>query len=215
MQSQWVLASSNPGKLKEFAHGLAPFLSAQKFELINQSALGIESAEEPFLTFQENAVAKAQHAARASGRPALADDSGLCVDALAGAPGVRSARFYSDAVVAGQAEAQAFARLSQDEANLQWLLHLMSGQTNRSAYFCAAIAFVRHANDPEPLVVTGLWHGQIALSPRGEQGFGYDPIFIDAASGLCAAEMSLAQKQAVSHRGIALRKLLQQLSNSA
>jgi len=95
MQSQWVLASSNPGKLKEFAHGLAPFLSAQNLVLINQSTLGIESAEEPFLSFQENAVAKAQHAAKASGLPALADDSGLCVDALAGAPGVRSARFYS------------------------------------------------------------------------------------------------------------------------
>ena len=214
MQSQWVLASSNPGKLKEFAHGLAPFLSAQNLALINQSTLGIESAEEPFLSFQENAVAKAQHAAKASGLPALADDSGLCVDALAGAPGVRSARFYSDAIAAGQAELQGLARLSKDEANLRWLLHLMSGQTNRSAYFCAAIAFVRHANDPDPIVVTGLWHGQIALTPRGAQGFGYDPIFIDAASGIYAAELSLAQKQTVSHRGIALRELLKRLSST-
>jgi XTP/dITP diphosphohydrolase len=215
MQSQWVLASSNQGKLKEFAHALAPFLAAQHLELINQSTLGIDAAEEPFDTFEDNALAKARHAARVSGLPALADDSGLCVAALGGAPGVRSARFYADAVRDGQVLADRFSGCTADEANVQWLLDRMSGQTHRSAQFCAAIVWVRHADDPDPIVVTGFWRGQIALTPHGQQGFGYDPVFIDLESGCYAAEMSLEQKQRVSHRGKALKELLQRLDQAS
>jgi XTP/dITP diphosphohydrolase len=213
--SQWVLASSNQGKLKEFQHALGPLLTVQGITLVNQSALGVEPAEEPFETFEDNALTKARHASAKTGLPALADDSGVSVDALGGLPGVRSARFWSDARTSADYPAELLQQLDAlptDSANLMWLLHRMDQQSNRSAAFCAAIAFVRAADDPHPIIVKGVWPGQILQSPRGQAGFGYDPIFFDPLMQLTAAEMTLEQKQSVGHRGQALRKLLQALA---
>ncbi len=211
--NRWVLASSNPGKLKEFQHALAPVLTKRGLTLVNQSELGIPSAEEPHHNFEENALAKARHASALSGLPALADDSGICVDVLNGAPGVRSAR-----IAAGDPE---FAGLSADEANLRWLLRELqrareaqypNAEPPESFWNCAfhaAIAFVRSAEDPAPVIVTGIWNARVITTPKGAGGFGYDPIFFDRDLKMTAAEMTVAQKQAVSHRGIALRKLLE------
>ena len=233
--NRWVLASSNPGKLKEFQHALALVLTARGLTLVNQSELGIPSAEEPHQTFEENALAKARHASALSGSPAFADDSGICVAALNGAPGVRSARYWpdmlsllSDASKTGSALATRIASaqpllqgLSTDEANLRWLLlemkHAQESQFDNveppesfwDCAFHAAIAFVRSADDPNPVIVTGVWNARVIPSPQGEGGFGYDPIFFDRDLKMTAAEMSVAQKQAVSHRGKALRKLLE------
>jgi XTP/dITP diphosphohydrolase len=253
--NRWVLASSNPGKLKEFQHALAPVLKTRGLTLVNQSELGIPSAEEPHETFEENALAKARHASAASGSPAFADDSGICVAALNGAPGVRSARYWPDSLslllsadfetkLAGHiknpsaslesargSRAQLLERvaaakpvletLTTDKANLRWLLseiqnakyeQFPSAEPPESFWDCAfhaAIAFVRSAADPAPVIVTGVWNARIIAEPRGEGGFGYDPIFFDRELKMTAAEMSVAQKQAVSHRGQALRKLLQ------
>ncbi len=211
--NRWVLASSNPGKLKEFQHALAPVLAARGVALVNQSELGIPSAEEPHETFEENALAKALHASALSGLPALADDSGICVDVLNGAPGVRSAR-----IAASDPE---FAGIPADEANLRWLLREM--QRARDAQypnaeppelfwncaFHAVIAFVRSADDSAPVIAKGTWNARVITTPRGEGGFGYDPIFFDRDLKMTAAEMTVAQKQAVSHRGKALRKLIE------
>jgi XTP/dITP diphosphohydrolase len=212
---RWVLASANEGKLREFQHALGPLLTAQGITLVNQSALGVASADEPFETFEENALAKARHAAAATGLPALADDSGVSVEALGGLPGVRSARFWPDASTSADVPADTlreFNALHTDTANLMWLLRQLKDVDNRSAAFCAVIAFVRAADDPHPILVKGVWPGQILHSPRGLAGFGYDPIFFDPQMQLTAAEMTLEQKQAVGHRGQALRKLLQALA---
>lgn len=211
-QKTWVLASSNEGKLFEFRHGLAPFLEGQGIGLVSQSSLGLEPAYEPYRTFEENALAKARHACGQSGLPAIADDSGLCVDALGGAPGVRSARYFKDALEAGDTDARRFEGYNSDEANSQLLLHRLFGKTNRVAHFVCAIAFVKSADDPDPIMVTGTWNGQITEAPRGLGGFGYDPVFFDPGFRLTAAEMTISEKQSVSHRGRALRQLVKQLS---
>ena len=189
-----VLASNNAKKLKELGALLTPL----GIELVPQGALGIPEAEEPFFTFVENALAKARHAARLSGLPALADDSGLCVRALDGAPGVLSARF------AGEPKS--------DERNNQLLLEKLAGQTDRAAHFVSLLVLVRHADDPQPIIAEGNWHGEILHAPRGEHGFGYDPLFWVPSAGLSAAEMAADAKNECSHRAIAMQQLLVRLS---
>lgn len=189
-----VLASNNAKKLKELGALLAPL----GIELVPQGALGIPEAEEPFFTFVENALAKARHAARLSGLPALADDSGLCVRALDGAPGVLSARF------AGEPKS--------DERNNQLLLEKLADQTDRAAHFVSLLVLVRHADDPQPIIAEGNWHGEILYAPRGEHGFGYDPLFWVPSAGLSAAEMAADAKNECSHRAIAMQQLLVRLS---
>ncbi len=227
MSGRWVLASSNAGKLKEFSHALSPVLAPGNIVLVNQSDLGVDSADEPYLTFEENALTKARHASRATGLPAMADDSGITVAALSDRPGVRSARYWPDAIAAHEPAAviaqPRLSLLSTDEANVCWLLEELSrAKVQRypeqqapdhfyDAAFHAAIAFVHSADDPHPIIVTGVWSGRVISVPRGSHGFGYDPIFLDLESGLTAAEMTIAQKQAVSHRGRALRALLERL----
>ena len=188
-----VLASNNAGKLRELRDALGPL----GIEPVAQGELGIAEAEEPYITFVENALAKARHAAAASGLPALADDSGLCVAALGGAPGVRSARF------AGEPRS--------DARNNTRLLDVLHGVTDRRAYYHAVLVLVRHADDPQPLITEGSWHGEIAVEPRGDGGFGYDPIFWLPDRACTSAQLELATKQALSHRGQALRALLAQL----
>lgn len=188
-----VLASNNAGKLKELQAALAPL----DIEPVTQEALGIAEADEPYSTFIENALAKARHASRASGLPALADDSGICVVALGGAPGVRSARF------AGEPRS--------DGRNNKRLLDVLHGETDRRAWYHAVLVMVRHADDPQPLVAEGSWHGEITQAPRGQGGFGYDPIFWLPQLGCTSAELDLVTKQTLSHRGQALRALLARL----
>lgn len=191
-----VLASNNAGKLRELKAALAPL----GIEALTQGELGIAEAAEPHLTFVENALAKARHASAASGMAALADDSGLCVAALAGAPGVRSAHF------AGEPRS--------DGRNNKRLLDVLHGETDRRAWYHAVLVFVRHADDPQPLIAEGSWHGEVAREPRGDGGFGYDPIFWLPEHGCTSAELDLATKQALSHRGQALRALLARLPAS-
>ncbi len=192
-----VLASSNPGKLREIGAILAPL----SIEVVPQSALGIADADEPHATFLENALAKARHASRAAQLPALADDSGLCVDALGGAPGVQSAYF------AGSRG----SREERDARNNGKLLNELKEE--RGAHYRCVMVFVRHADDPEPLVAEGVWRGEIGRAPRGSNGFGYDPLFV-LPSGKTAAELDPAEKNRISHRGIALQKLLGLLRES-
>ena len=192
-----VLASGNPGKLREFRELLAPF----DFEIVAQGELGILDADEPHDTFVENALAKARHAAALSGLPALADDSGICVRALGGEPGVHSARF------AGEPKS--------DARNNEKLLGLLAGVADRAAHYYAVIVLVRHAHDPEPLIAQGRWHGEVIDVPRGQGGFGYDPHFLLPALGQTAAELSSEQKNAFSHRGQALRRLIELLREGA
>ena len=189
-----VLASNNAKKLKELGALLTPL----GIELLPQGDLAIPEAEEPFPTFVENALAKARHAARLSGLPALADDSGLCVRALGGAPGVLSARF------AGEPKS--------DERNNLHLLEKLAGQTNRAAHFVSLLVLVRHAEDPQPIITEGNWHGEILRAPRGEHGFGYDPLFWVPAAGLSAAEMTPEAKNQCSHRAIAMQQLIVHLN---
>jgi XTP/dITP diphosphohydrolase len=188
-----VLASGNPGKLREIRAGLA------SVELVAQAELGIAEADEPHATFLENALAKARHASRAARLPALADDSGLCVDALGGDPGVHSAYY------AGREG----TREERDARNNEKLLKNVLAE--RKAYYCCLMVLVRHADDPRPLVAEGLWHGEIARTPRGANGFGYDPLFLVAGSGKTAAELPPAQKNRLSHRALAARRLLELL----
>jgi XTP/dITP diphosphohydrolase len=192
-----VLASGNPGKLREIGAILAPL----SIEVLAQSTLGIPEAEEPHVTFLENALAKARHASRAARLPALADDSGLCVDALGGAPGVDSAYY------AGREG----SREQRDARNNEKLLHSL--KERRTAHYRCVMVFVRRADDPEPLVAEGVWRGEIAGAPRGGGGFGYDPLFL-LPSGKTAAELDPAEKNRISHRGIALQKLLGLLRES-
>jgi XTP/dITP diphosphohydrolase len=187
-----VFATGNAGKVREMRAMLG-----DDVELILQAELGIDSVEETGLTFTENALLKARHAAAASGLPALADDSGIEVDALEGAPGVHSARF---------------AGLDASDAdNLNKLLQDMQGKPDRAARFRCVLAYVRSTDDPEPILAEGSWEGLIATEASGENGFGYDPIFIDAASGISSADLSAADKNACSHRGKALQNLRQLL----
>jgi XTP/dITP diphosphohydrolase len=187
---QLVLASSNPGKLREFGELLAPL----GLEVVPQSALGILDTEEPHATFVENALAKARHASLHAKLPALADDSGICVAALDGEPGVHSAR------LAGEPKS--------DQRNNEKLVRLLAGQPDRRAHYYCVIALVRHAGDPEPLIAEGRWHGEVIDSPRGAGGFGYDPYFLLPDLGRTAAELAAHEKHAVSHRGKALRRLI-------
>jgi XTP/dITP diphosphohydrolase len=188
-----VLASGNPGKLREFKHLCAQF----GIDLVAQSELGIADAEEPYNTFIENALAKARHASRASGLPAFADDSGICVAALNGAPGVHSARFA----------APNENRDAQDARNNEKLIAQLAGKADRRAHYTCVIVLVRHADDPEPMIAEGRWHGEIIAVPRGEGGFGYDPYFYIPALGKTAAELPLNDKNRISHRGQALAAL--------
>jgi XTP/dITP diphosphohydrolase len=191
-----VLASNNPGKLREIRALLAPF----SVEVIPQADLGISEAEEPHETFLENALAKARHASRACGFPALADDSGLCVAALGGAPGVHSAYYAGGGV-----------RDERDARNNQKLLAELARHAGRDAHYVCVVALVRRAHDPEPLIAEGRWHGSIAREPRGASGFGYDPLFLVPGRGLTAAELSAEEKNRISHRGQALARLVARL----
>lgn len=196
MTQQIVLASNNPGKLAEFDALFAPL----HLQLISQGQLGISEAEEPFCTFVENALAKARHASAASGLPAVADDSGLCVLALDGSPGVYSAR-YAAMNQAGQG----------DYANNQLLLATMKNQSQRKACFVSVLVYVAHAEDPRPIIAEGVWWGEVAHQPSGKNGFGYDPIFYIPELQQSAAELSPEQKNHYSHRAQALRLLIKQL----
>jgi XTP/dITP diphosphohydrolase len=186
-----VLATANPGKQREFAALLAPL----RVELLLQSALGIDSAAETGTTFEANAVLKARHAAQQSGLPALADDSGLEVDALQGRPGVHSARYAGPQAT--------------DAANNALLLQELSvvPDSRRSARYRCVLALVRSADDPRPLIVHGDWEGHIARAPAGSGGFGYDPLFIPEGLAISSAQLAADAKNRISHRGVALRKL--------
>lgn len=184
-----VVASNNAGKLREIDHILAPL----GIELIPQGRLGVPEAEEPHRTFVENALAKARHAARHTGLPALADDSGICVDALGGEPGVHSARF------AGEPKS--------DARNNEKLIEALRGVGVRDAHYYCVMVLVRREDDPEPVIAEGRWHGTVIDSPRGEGGFGYDPYFLLPAHGLTAAELPAEEKNRISHRAQALARL--------
>lgn len=187
-----VLASNNAKKLAE----LRELLSRLGLEIVAQGSLGIAEADEPHATFVENALAKARHAARAAGCAAIADDSGLVVDALGGAPGVRSARY---AALLGGA--------TGDAENNRVLLERMQGMADRRARFVAVLVALRSADDPEPLVATGRWEGEILHAPRGTGGFGYDPLMFIPALGRSVAELAQAEKNALSHRAIAAARM--------
>jgi XTP/dITP diphosphohydrolase len=193
MSKRLVLASNNAGKLREFSQLFKPFA----IELIPQGQLGIGAAEEPFDRFIDNALAKARHASKLSGLPAIADDSGICVDALGGAPGVRSARFAGEHC--------------SDLENNQKLLSLLASQTNRGAHYVCALVVVRDADDPNPIVVESRWDGQIIDEARGQYGFGYDPYFYLPQLQMTAAQLSPEHKNAISHRGQALVQLMRLL----
>ena len=193
-----VIASNNPGKLREIEAILAPLA----IEVVTQGALGVPEAEEPHCTFIENALAKAREASRITGLPALADDSGVCVHALGGEPGVHSAR-YAEGGVSG--------REDQDRRNNEKLLQALSGATDRGAHYYCVIVLVRHADDPQPLIAEAEWHGEILREPRGSGGFGYDPLFLIPELGKTGAELAAQEKNAVSHRGRALVKRVARL----
>jgi XTP/dITP diphosphohydrolase len=186
-----VLASGNAGKVLE----LEQLLAGSGVQLVPQTALGVSDADETGLTFVENALLKARHAARATGMPALADDSGICVDFLGGAPGLYAARYAG--------------KHGDSAANNAKLLHELAGvpMEKRTAYFIAVLVVLRHAEDPAPLIAEGRWHGRILEAPRGEGGFGYDPLFLPAGHDLAAAELEPALKNRLSHRGQALEVL--------
>jgi XTP/dITP diphosphohydrolase len=193
MTQRLVLASNNAGKLKEFAQLLAPI----GFELHPQGEFNVPEADEPHKTFVENALEKARHASRLTGLPALADDSGVCVNALGGAPGVYSARF------AGEPKS--------DARNSEKLVADLAQHADKSAYYYCVLVYVRHADDPQPVIADGAWHGTIIDTPRGANGFGYDPHFLLPSFGKTAAELAPGDKNAVSHRGQALRLLVEKL----
>jgi XTP/dITP diphosphohydrolase len=192
-----VLASNNDGKLREFRRLLSPL----GIEVIPQTELGVAEADEPHVTFIENALAKARHASAHARLPALADDSGICVRALDGAPGVQSARY------AGEPKS--------DRRNNARLIEALQGVVDRRAHYACVLALVRHADDPEPIIAEGTWHGTIVDVPRGTGGFGYDPHFLDAATGLTGAELPLERKNELSHRGKAIRALIARLQAEA
>lgn len=191
-----VIASNNPGKLREFQFLLQPL----GIEVLTQAQLGIAEAEEPHVTFIENALAKARHVSRLSGLPALADDSGICVSALGGAPGVLSARYAGD-------------NPKSDTRNNEKLLQDMQGVADRRAHYYCVLVLLHHADDPQPLIAEGEWHGEIAHEERGDGGFGYDPLFWLPEFGMTSAQLEREQKHAISHRGKALRVLLERLKD--
>ncbi|MEQ1556860.1 MAG: RdgB/HAM1 family non-canonical purine NTP pyrophosphatase [Gallionella sp.] len=188
-----VIASNNPGKLLEFQTLLAPL----GIEVVTQAQLGIKEAEEPHLTFIENALAKARHVSRESGLPALADDSGICVNVLKGLPGVISARFSG--------------LPSNDERNNKALLQAMQAHTDRRAHYACVLVLMRSAGDAQPLIAEGEWHGEIAREARGTGGFGYDPLFWLPELNKMSSELSREAKDAISHRGKAMKILLEKL----
>ena len=193
MTQRLILASNNAGKLKEFNE----LLSTVGFSVHAQGEFGVPEADEPFHTFVENALQKARHASRLTGLPALADDSGVCVNALGGAPGVYSARF------AGEPKS--------DARNNEKMIADLAAHADKSAYYYCVLVFVRHADDPQPVIADGRWNGEMIATPRGNSGFGYDPHFFIPALGKCAAELSSDEKNAMSHRGQALRALVEKL----
>lgn len=193
MTQRLVLASNNAGKLKEFAQLLAPI----GFELHPQGEFNVPEAEEPHATFVENALAKARHAARLTGLPALADDSGVCVNALGGAPGVYSARY------AGEPKS--------DARNNEKLVAELAAHADKTAYYYCVLVYVRHADDPQPVIADGMWRGEMVATPRGDGGFGYDPYFLVPSLGKTVAELAPETKNAMSHRGQALRALVEKL----
>ncbi|MEY3651240.1 MAG: dITP/XTP pyrophosphatase [Pseudomonadota bacterium] len=196
-----VIASGNTGKIRELEHLLKPL----NLEIIPQAALDVPEAEEPYATFIENALAKARHASQHTNLPAIADDSGLCVDALKGAPGVISARYACEDE----------STPKSDTRNNAKLLKVMADEKNRHAHFYCVIVLVRHANDPEPIIAEGVWTGEILSELKGSDGFGYDPLFMDAKTGKTVAELPLDIKSRISHRGHAMAKLLQKLERLA
>jgi XTP/dITP diphosphohydrolase len=193
MTQRLILASNNAGKLKEFAQLLAPL----GFSLHPQGEFNVPEAEEPHATFVENALEKARHASRLTGLPALADDSGVCVNALGGAPGVYSARY------AGEPKS--------DARNNEKLIADLAPHADKSAYYYCVLVYVRHADDPQPVIADARWPGEIIDTPRGANGFGYDPYFLLPSLGKTAAELDPVEKNAVSHRGQALRALAEKL----
>ncbi|EGF33593.1 Nucleoside 5-triphosphatase RdgB (dHAPTP, dITP, XTP-specific) [Oxalobacteraceae bacterium IMCC9480] len=193
MSSQLVLASNNPGKLAEFGALLATI----GFDVRPQGEFNVPEADEPFHTFVENALEKARHAARLTGLPALADDSGVCVNALGGQPGVQSARY------AGAPKS--------DARNSEKLIADLQAHTDKSAYYYCVLVYVRHADDPQPVIADGRWKGTIIDVPRGSNGFGYDAHFEVDGLGKTAAELGAAEKNQLSHRAQALRVLLDKL----
>ena len=198
---QIVLASNNAGKLREFGQMLASI----DIEVLPQAHFNIPEAEEPHVTFVENALAKARHAAKLTGLPALADDSGICVAALGGAPGVYSARFA----------AMGTNEPKSDERNNQKLIADLQGQADRRAHYVAVLVFVHHADDPQPIICEGEWHGEIIDTPRGANGFGYDPYFLVPDLNQTATEIAADEKNKRSHRGKALRLLMERLKLDA
>jgi XTP/dITP diphosphohydrolase len=192
---QLVLASNNAGKLREFT----ALLATVDFEVLPQAQFNVPEAEEPHGTFVENAIAKARHTAKLTGLPALADDSGICVEALGGAPGVYSARF------AGEPKS--------DARNNEKLIADLRDKADRRAHYYCILVFVRHAEDPQPIIAEGEWWGEIVDTPRGANGFGYDPYFWLPEFGCTAAELPSEKKNAISHRGIALAKLMERLKS--
>ncbi|MGH8851316.1 MAG: RdgB/HAM1 family non-canonical purine NTP pyrophosphatase [Casimicrobiaceae bacterium] len=192
-----VIASSNPGKLREIRRLLSPL----GIEAVAQADLGIAEADEPHASFVENALAKARHASRHARLPALADDSGICVDALHGAPGVQSARY------AGEPRS--------DRRNNEKLIADLRGVSDRRAHYYCILALMRHGDDPEPMLVEGRWDGTIIDTPRGSGGFGYDPHFLDTVAGMTGAELPAERKNALSHRGKAMRAPLERLQQVA
>jgi XTP/dITP diphosphohydrolase len=193
MFNKLVLASNNPGKLREFAALFAPY----HIEVLPQSAFDVPEAEEPHVTFIENALAKARHTSRLTGLPAMSDDSGLCVEALGGAPGVYSARY------AGEPKS--------DERNNDKLLADLADATDRRAHYYCVLVLVRHADDPQPLIAEGEWHGEILRERRGAGGFGYDPLFFVPSLNCASAELAPEVKNAISHRYLAFRRLAERL----
>lgn len=188
-----VIASNNPGKLREIGQLLEPL----GIEVLPQSAFDIAEADEPHCTFVENALAKARHASKCSGLPALADDSGICADALHGEPGIHSARY------AGEPRS--------DDRNNQKLVAALSNHSNCNAHYYCVIVLVRHADDPQPIIADGAWHGEIIAQPRGSGGFGYDPYFYLPQLDKTSAELPLEQKNRISHRGQALARLVEMI----
>lgn len=193
MSRTLVLASSNAGKIREFDALLAPL----GFVVRPQGDFNVSEAEEPYPTFIENALAKARHASSATGLPSLADDSGICVAALGNAPGVLSARF------AGLPKS--------DAANNRKLVEALASHSDRSAYYYCVLVYVRHAEDPQPILAEGRWDGEIIAEPRGDRGFGYDAHFLIPGIGKTAAELDSAEKNRLSHRGQSLRQLAEKL----
>lgn len=199
MKERVVVATGNAGKVRELSAALAPL----QLELVTQADLGIDPIPETASTFVENALAKARHAASVSGLPAIADDSGLVVNALGGAPGIRSARYAGEAATDADTDAQNNAKL----------LAALEGVEDRTAYFTCSLVYLASEDDPSPVIATARWYGLIVDSPSGDNGFGYDPHFHVPSLGRTAAELPLTDKNRLSHRGQACRQLLDLLSH--